>query len=217
MSTSRSFAPTVAALAAAIAASQPGSAGAQYAAYVFMPQIYVGMGLGADFIGNNSDLNACVSGVNCQEITGLAGGGFAIFAGLRLSEWVGLELSYDAFFHEGSAGNPYNLATRQSLRGDAKVFFLSGGGLEPYLQAGVGAHFLGDEYAVAAAGGGFQLGGGVDLYLIPSLSLGANVLYRAAYFQGFEVDDLDAGPGETRAGFVHDIYVMLNATLHYAY
>jgi hypothetical protein len=209
--------------AAGLLAAVPSGASAQAVAYAFMPEIYYGLGVGAEFIGNNSDLDVCAlateSGAeHCQQITELTGVGFDAFIGSRFGPYFGAELTYDAFFHSGSGEDPYNLATLQAVRGDLKVFLMPGSGFEPYLQGGAGLYLIGDEYGFAKAGGGFQLGGGVDFYLAPMLSLGANVLYRGIYFGQFDVDQSDlpwaSSEGDVKEGFIHNVFAVLNATLH---
>lgn len=217
-----------AAFAAGLALSIAPPASAQYVQFAFTPELYYGVGVGADFIGNNSDLDVCAletsdtGTVNhCQTITELTGGGAALFVGTRLASWFGLQLTYDAFFHQGSGNDPYNLATLQSLRAEARFFLLPGSLIEPYLEAGGGLYLIGDEYGVAKAGGGFQLGAGLDLYLDAELSLGAEALYRGIYFGGFDISQSDlpwaSSGGSVKQGFVHDVGVLANLTVHSAY
>jgi hypothetical protein len=200
----------------------PGGAAAQVPAAAGATEVFYGLGVGADIIGNSSDVNVCATasggGERCLRITEPAGGGASLFVGLRPSEFVGVALTYDAFFHRGEDPDAYALATLQSVRADARFFLLPGSLVDPYLQAGAGLYLLGDEYDAAAAGGGFQLGGGLDVYLAPILSAGLNVLYRGIYFGEFDIARSDmpwaSGDGRVQEGFLHDVTVLIDLTVH---
>jgi hypothetical protein len=70
----------------------------------------------------------------------------------------------------------------------------------PYLQSGLGVYFLQgrlknecgeyEEESTMAFGGGFQLGGGVDIYLNRFLTLGLRVMYRPLL-----MSNIECGPG----------------------
>jgi hypothetical protein len=101
------------------------AARAQEADEADAPELYYGLGVGTDVLGNNDDLDVCAAPATdpgtqrCRRLTGPAGGGAALFFGARPWGWLGLQLTYDAFFHQGADQDPYNLATLQSLRADA--------------------------------------------------------------------------------------------------
>ena len=200
-------------------------AAAQVPAAAGAPEVFYGLGVGADILGNSGDLGVCApasgGGERCLRITAPAGGGASLFVGLRPSEFVGVVLTYDAFFHRGEDLDAYALATLQSVRADARFFLLPGWLVDPYLQAGAGLYLLGDEYDAAVAGGGFQLGGGVDVYLAPILSAGLNVLYRGIYFGEFDIGRGDmpwaSGDGRVQEGLIHDVTVLLDLTVHSGY
>jgi hypothetical protein len=189
------------------------------------PEVFYGLGVGADILGNSRDLGVCApataGGERCLRITELAGGGASLFVGVRPSEYVGVALTYDAFFHRGEDADAWALATLQSVRADVRFFLLPGGLVDPYLQAGAGLYLLGDEYDAAVAGGGFQLGGGFDVYLAPILSAGLNVLYRGLYFGEFDLArsamPWASGDGRVPEGLLHDVTVLLDLTVHSGY
>ena len=61
--------------------------------------------------------------------------------------------------------------------------------VQPYLQVGVGAYILGrDSWDYdTLTGVGFQLGGGVDIYLSPHVSIGGKLLYLGAHLDNSDV------------------------------
>lgn len=116
----------------------------------------------------------------------LSSGAFGnVFIGMNFSPRFALELGFI-----GSAHNEEWTYAPQSLLMwgvtlDAKFNLVRPSWhsrFVPYLQAGVGAYGLfSDNYAGSqdlAQGGGFQAGGGIDIYLARWLTLGARVLYR---------------------------------------
>lgn len=214
---------------AALVVAVPGGAAA-YVPYVdeyaFQPEFTYGVAVGAEFIGNNSDLDVCgrtdpAGTEHCQAITELAGGGAALFFGVRPWRHFGAQIAYDVFFHQGSDGDPYNLATLQSLRLDGRVFLLPESMIDPWVQVGGGLYLIGDEYGFAETGGGFQLGVGADVYLAPVLSIGISATYRGIYFGEFHISQADLpwamDGGDVREGFVHGIAALVDLTIHSIY
>ncbi len=118
------------------------------------------------------------------------GGGFELFGGLRFSRVVAAELGWLASFH---ATDP-TLATfeRGMLNGvtlDLKVFPVPGSmRIEPFLQAGAGFYAFNSTFHddLALMGGGFQLGGGVDIRFTDDFVLGLRMLYRGIYVDNSE-------------------------------
>jgi len=111
------------------------------------------------------------------------GGGFSLDFGWRLGSSFSLDLGLSTSFHD--VGYTVDAANLTSITIDGR-FFLSDWNqrLQPYLQAGLGAYVL--SYAdndEPFSGPGFQLGGGVDLYLSRGVSIGAKLLYRGAYVE----------------------------------
>jgi len=189
-------------------------------------EIYYGLGVGADFIANNGDLDACAqadpSGAwQCQTLTGMAGGGAELFVGIRPWPYFGAHLVYDAFFHHGDDGAPYNLGTVQSLRAEGRVFLAPGSMFEPWLEAGAGLYLIGNEYDAAKTGGGFEAGLGADIYLAPYLSAGIAAIYRGIWFGTFHIPQAELGwamdGGDVGEGFLHSVTVLVDLTIHSVY
>jgi opacity protein-like surface antigen len=92
----------------------------------------------------------------------------------------------------------------------------------PYLQAGVGVYGLvGDSYdeygsgssTSLATGGGFQLGGGVDLFVSRWLTVGARVLYRGIVLGQMRCSDGCLSNDPADRSYLHAITGELNAAI----
>lgn len=112
-----------------------------------------------------------------------AGAGFALDFGLRLAPQFSLDFGWWASFHDAAV--EVDAAALMSFTIDGRFFLTDRDQrLQPYLQAGVGAYVLTyDRGLDTLSGPGFQLGGGLDFYLTPGVSLGARLLYRGAYVE----------------------------------
>jgi hypothetical protein len=213
---------TIGTLAAAAALGTAGTARAQETEPAFAPELSYGLGVGAGVLANAGELEVCATAADgtgsCQALAEAGGGGAAVFIGARPWPWLALLATYDVAFHQVVDGSPYAVATLQSLRADVRFLFAAGATVEPYLQAGAGLYLIGDSYGFAQAGGGFQAGGGLDVYLAPVLSFGLEALYRGIYFSAFGIarDDLPgaAGDGDVARTFLHDVSLLLNLTVH---
>lgn len=116
----------------------------------------------------------------------LSSGAFGnVYIGMNFSPRFALELGFIGSAHnEEWTGDPNSLmmwgvtldAKWNLIRPSWRHRFV------PYLQAGVGAYGLfSDSYYGSqdlAQGGGFQAGGGVDIYVARWLTIGARLLYR---------------------------------------
>jgi hypothetical protein len=78
---------------------------------------------------------------------------------------------------------------------DLKVFILRGANivnagraaeLQPYVTVGGGAYLLGDRFTEIAAGPGWEIGGGVDLWIGPYFSFGLKAQYRGVGLIGYD-------------------------------
>lgn len=121
---------------------------------------------------------------NEPVLTGFAdgGGGFSLGVGMRFNRWIAFEASWQTGFH--GAGTTLDSAALSALTIDAKIFLTSRRPMrmEPFLQIGAGAYFLHrDNNADTLVGGGFQAGGGIDVWLTPSFAIGVKGLYQGAY------------------------------------
>jgi opacity protein-like surface antigen len=122
------------------------------------------------------------------------GGGFDLYLGGRLNRWVGLELGWQPTFHNREVdafGRPVGRIALQAVTLDMKIYFARGR-VQPYFVGGAGAYLLGDNFDVFAAGPGFQVGGGLDIWLTRHLSLGVRAQYR-----GVDLVDYDPANDDT--------------------
>ncbi|PIE18981.1 MAG: hypothetical protein CSA66_03295, partial [Proteobacteria bacterium] len=112
------------------------------------------------------------------------GGGFSLDVGWRLGPRFSLDLGLWTSFHDsGDAANPSS-AAQVGFTVDGRFFLADWNQrLQPYLQAGLGGYVLSHDNLDfgSISGPGFQLGGGVDLYLTKSISLGGKLLYRGSF------------------------------------
>jgi hypothetical protein len=175
------------------------------------PMVYWGLGGGFNAIRfmNEDELCARPSGgefENCINVP--VGGGIIVFGGIRPHPMLAVDLSWDFFLHTRS--ETYSHATIQSLRLDAKIHFLPGWIVDPYVQGGGGLYWFGDEYSWTRGGGGFQLGGGFDVVWLPGFSTGLQVLYRGIYFWE-RLGDLSRFPST----YTSNIEATVNLTFRY--
>ena len=141
--------------------------------------VYLGFAGMGNFVVNQS--SAPVNGFIAQ------GGGGAVFFGVRLASVLALEAGYSLNVH-----NPvrdYYGATTSALllhsgTLDLKFIFPNHSSLRPFVEGGLGLYELaafpnGTDFR---NGLGFQLGGGLDIWLGRHLSLGARALYHGVSF-----------------------------------
>jgi len=145
------------------------------------------------------------------------GGGGGLFGGFRISPFLSIEGNWGITYHDNNYDS-YDIDAFyvMTFTGDLKVHIPTRGPLEPYFQGGVGfawtgatygGGYYGDEATVWAKGLTFALGGGVDFWLSPFLSLGGRLLYRGLAF-GEEQDKTDAN-------YVSGVTLDVNLTLHF--
>jgi Outer membrane protein beta-barrel domain len=126
------------------------------------------------------------------------GVGVALYAGLRLSDRLALELGWLSTFHDpeeadGSFGEGADYLVLNGFTGDARIYLgQDRGSADLYLQGGVGLYLLDSYYfGSSSIGTGFQAGGGVDFHLGPHLDLGLRALYRGIAMGPPDADDDD--------------------------
>ena len=169
------------------------------------PGVYLGGALVGNIIINQAD---APGGQNFIS----HGGGGALFLGVRISPHFALEFGYTQTAHnpvEDYWGNILDYLALHALTADAKIIFPNQSNVRPYIQGGLGYYILTQQYSDATSGGGFQLGGGVDIWLNPWWSLGGRVLYHGIKFA-------DVGNGTTASKpFLSTASLDLNLQVHF--
>lgn len=137
--------------------------------------VYFAIGaLGNTGLGDESQLSQSLD----------TGGGFNLSLGLRLSQYVALEMTWMSSFHDSANFEGTGSSVFTGITGDAKLYiFTKARRIEPFFQIGLGAYVWNrDGYGSESLGGpGIQAGGGVDIHLNPAVSLGGTILYRGAH------------------------------------
>ena len=148
-----------------------------------------------------------------------SGGGGGLFGGVRISPYLSIEGNWAVTYHD-NAYDPYDYVDAfyvMMFTADLKVHIPTRGPFEPFFQGGVGyaytgatygGGYSGDEATVWASGPTFALGGGVDFWLSPFISLGGRLLYRGIAFG--EKDQTNP-----EANYVSGVSLDVNATLHF--
>ena len=116
------------------------------------------------------------------------GGGFSIFGGVEIGRVVGIEAKYAASFHNPASdcvqGGPYvfcdvSYLTVQTFGLDLKLHIPTNTRVVPYAVVGPMVGWIGRQgYSTDAIGGGFEAGGGIEVWFTRNGTLGAEVLYR---------------------------------------
>jgi hypothetical protein len=166
--------------------------------------LYAGAGLVAHRVVDQSGGPALVD----------SGSGLALFAGVRLSQRLALELGWVATFHTPDMaafdfGEDTDTVVLNGFTGDAKIFLgAEGHSIEPYVQGGIGVYLLDSSYlGTQSVGSGFQAGGGVDFHVGRHLDLGLRGLYR-----GIAMGPPDSGDNDT---FISALGAEGNLTLRF--
>ncbi len=123
------------------------------------------------------------------------GGGLGIFGGLDFGRVVGLEINYNASFHnpiDNCGGGPLygwcgaNYLTVETLALDIKLHIPTDTRFVPYGQAGAVLSWIGRQDSPSdATGGGFEVGGGFDIWLNRVVTLGAQALYKGLFMSDY--------------------------------
>ena len=149
-----------------------------------------------------------------------SGGGFDLFLGFRANKYFALEIGYTGTFH--STGDDISMAAshgvyeRGMLHGvtvDAKIFVIpKSRRIEPFVQVGGGGYaFVREGYSDSdLGGGGFHVGGGVDIRFNRSIALGLRALYKGLY-----LDNSTPWYHTTEAAFFNHITLGANLQLHF--
>jgi hypothetical protein len=155
----------------------------------FIPYgLYIGAGLVATHILHQSEEPELLDD----------GAGVTLFAGLRLTDRLALELGWLTTFHDPDTattnfGEGTDYLVLNGFTGDARIYLSEQGQrVELYVQGGVGLYLLdADYFGSRSIGTGFQAGGGVDFHMGPHLDLGLRALYRGIAMGPPDTDDSD--------------------------
>ncbi len=146
---------------------------------VYNPIFHFGIGVnGTSAFGSDSAITDLGSGA-----------GFDVSFGWRIASAFSLDFNWMMSFHDGSDMAAGDEAALTHLSIDGRFFLTDRSRqVQPYLQAGIGAYILGrDSWQYdTLTGVGFQLGGGVDIYLSRHVSIGGKLLYRGAHLDNAE-------------------------------
>jgi len=189
-------------------------------AYEFQPRLYLGLGVGYNYLFNDSLYFGDYDEADARVRThpgNQSGFNWSIYAGVRFNEWVSAELGWDALYHSSAEGGTYNYAVIDGIRGAARIYFPTGYNVMPFIRLGVGYYFYGDEFAVDTQGVGFSGGLGVTYQFHNLLEMDLLVLYRAWYFEGIE-SPLEGSPIDCESGrycpfgddYMHSINIQLD-------
>lgn len=170
--------------------------------------VYLGIGvLGNFFLDTGANISQTYSG----------GGGFSILVGARLGGFIALELGYFAAFQESqttsNSSASISSATLQSIGLDAKVYLAPAlRRFEPFLQIGIGAYIMSENFKEELTGVGIDLGGGIDIRIVEHFGIGLRLLYR-----GFYVDNSDATYAKvaTDSAFLNTFTIEAHAHIHF--
>jgi hypothetical protein len=126
------------------------------------------------------------------------GGGGGVFGGIRLGPFISIEANFGITYHSEAwdAGNvtiiDLDSIYMVTATADLKIHIPTRGIVEPFFQAGVGYAGIGvtnvsSSYAyetggLFAEGLAFNVGGGLDVWLGPWVSIGGRALYRGLRF-----------------------------------
>ena len=140
------------------------------------------------------------------------GGGGSLFLGVRLNPYLGLEFGYGQTIHNPVSdywGNLVDYLALNQFTADLKVIFPNPSNVRPFIQGGAGLYVLTQNYSEPVAGGGVQLGGGVDIWLTPWWSLGGRLMYHGIKFG-------DVGNGTTSSKpFLSTAALDVNLQFHF--
>lgn len=148
------------------------------------------------------------------------GGGGGLFGGVRINPFLSIEGNWMITWHDiawDSGVVELDVLYLMSFTADAKIHLPTRSMIEPYFQAGLGFIFAGVSYgantptgdAIFAKAPIFNLGGGVDIWLGPWLTVGGRLLYRGMYFS-------EPSAGSVRyTNFVSALSFDINAQFHF--
>ena len=166
---------------------------------------YLGLGLLGDFISeSDNELSRLMN----------TGGGMDFFFGMRFNRYFALELGFLGSVHSTDEQlADYKKGVFNGLTLDGKIFLLPDSPrIEPFLQVGGGGYaFYEEGYAHRElSGGGFHLGGGVDVRMNRVIGFGLRGLYK-----GINMDNSTEWYHATDSVFLNQMTVEGNLQIHF--
>jgi hypothetical protein len=146
------------------------------------------------------------------------GAGVAAFAGVKLGPWTALEFNWTTTWHDEALELGGGQATflddlyLMTFTGDLKIHFPTPSVTDPYFLVGGGYALLGADYRagfdadeIFAEGPTFEIGGGINVFLMPRLSVGGQIYYRGIYFDEPDYDALFPRHDNYVSGVIFDV------------
>ena len=160
---------------------KPRTRKAKRAVQVAEPQVYFGIGgMGNYMVQTDEDLSRIYKG----------GGGIELMMGGRLSPHLVGEVSFFGAPQKTDpelTGSADVTALLMSIGVDMKIYPAKVNmPIAPFVQVGAGGYIFSEEFADELTGGGFRIGGGVDVGLGPFMKFSFRMLYH-----GFYMDNSD--------------------------
>jgi len=173
--------------------------------------VYLGLGALGDFnVETENDLTRIIR----------SGGGFDLFLGFRVNRYFALEVGYVATIHstddelvQAASHGAYERGVLHGGTLDAKVFLVpTSRRIEPYVQVGGGVYtFVREGFSESElGGGGFHLGGGVDIRFNRAVAVGLRALYKGLY-----MDNSTPWFPATEGAFFNQLTLGANLQLHF--
>ncbi|MDY0003338.1 MAG: outer membrane beta-barrel protein [Polyangia bacterium] len=164
---------------ALVAGSTPAAANYGYGTPIDRSGAYLGISGMGNIVLNQA--NAPVNGFIDQ------GGGLGLFLGWRIMPMFALELGYAVNFHnpvQDPNGVTVDALVLHAFTLDGKLIFPNRSIVRPFLQLGLGIYELATyaDNTFYRNGIGLQLGGGLDVWLGRTLSIGGRILYHGIAF-----------------------------------
>jgi hypothetical protein len=122
------------------------------------------------------------------------GGGLQFWGGVEIGRIFGIEVKYDASFHNpisdcGSRSYPWcgaNYLTVETISLDLKLHIPTNSRFVPYFVVAPMVGWIGRAHSPTdAVGGGFEAGGGFDVWFSRHGTIGVECLYRGLKMQDF--------------------------------
>ncbi|MCB9557577.1 MAG: hypothetical protein H6707_15825 [Deltaproteobacteria bacterium] len=150
------------------------------------------------------------------------GGGGGLYGGVRLGPFVSMELNWGVSYHDRNDywATYFDAMYMMTVTADLKLHVPTRGPVEPFFQGGLGFAWIGPTYVDAwhdtvdvwAKGFTFRLGGGLEFFAGPWLSVGGRLLYQGLVFTN---DGFTGAPINKEKNFVNGVSLDFFGTIHF--